>query len=132
MISLKGEAKEIEPVHYAYSNYLGSGIYRTTGQDVTLLNLPFSVELGQEGQTSYSLRLPVSLGFFDFNFDDIPELELPDKVGTFTFTPGISAHAYSTKNEQLGTEYKDNFVRILPDFNTLMVLTSPLLFSGIA
>ena len=100
LISLKGEAKEIEPVHYAYSNYLGSGIYRTTGQDVTLLNLPFSVELGQEGQTSYSLRLPVSLGFFDFNFDDIPELELPDKVGTFTFTPGI----------QFNYQYTDNLV----------------------
>lgn len=83
------DSKEIEPVHYAYSNYLGSGIYRTTGQDVTLLNLPFSVELGHEGKTSYNLRLPVSVGFFDFNFDDIPELEFPDSVGTFTFTPGI-------------------------------------------
>ncbi|MDY7395824.1 TonB-dependent receptor [Aureibaculum sp. 2210JD6-5] len=44
------------------------------------------------------------------------------KTGIFTFTPGISAHTYSTKNEQLGTEYKDNFFRILPDFNTRIQL----------
>jgi len=94
------KAKEIEPVHYAYSNYLGSGIYHTTGQDVTLINLPFSIELGQEGKTTYSLRLPVSVGFFDFNFEDIPELDLPDSVGTFTFTPGI----------QFNYQYTDNLV----------------------
>ncbi|WP_417200491.1 carboxypeptidase regulatory-like domain-containing protein [Bizionia sp.] len=40
------------------------------------------------------------------------------KAGIFTFTPGLSAHAYSAKNEQFGVEYKDNFFRVLPDFNT--------------
>ena len=44
------------------------------------------------------------------------------KTGIFTFTPGISAHTYSTKNEQLGVEYKDNFFRFLPDFNTRIQL----------
>lgn len=87
-------------MHYAYSNYLGSGIYQTSGQSVTLVNLPFSVELGKEKQTTYSLRLPVSIGFFNFNFDDIPELNFPDGVGTFTFTPGI----------QLNYQYTDNLV----------------------
>lgn len=91
-------AKDIEPVHYAYSNYLGSGIYKTTGQNVTLLNLPFSVELGKEEQTTYSLRLPVSFGFFNFNFDNIPELDLPDGIGTFTFTPGIQLNYQYTNN----------------------------------
>jgi len=99
-LNTKIVAKELEPVHYAYSNYLGSGIYQTTGQDVTLISLPFSVELGQEGKTTYSLRLPVSVGFFDFDFEDIPDLELPDSVGTFTFTPGI----------QFNYQYKDDLV----------------------
>jgi hypothetical protein len=94
------KAKEIEPVHYAYSNYLGSGIYHTTGQDATLISLPFLVELGHEGKTTYSLRLPLSLGFFDFSFGDIPELELPNSVGTFTFTPGI----------QFNYQYTDNLI----------------------
>jgi len=44
------------------------------------------------------------------------------KTGIFTFTPGISAHTYSTKNEQLGANYKDSFFRFLPDFNTRIQL----------
>lgn len=44
------------------------------------------------------------------------------KTGIFTITPGVSAHAYSSKNTQLGTEYKDNFFKLLPDFNLRMQL----------
>ncbi|MBL4822076.1 MAG: hypothetical protein JKX90_00945 [Colwellia sp.] len=95
---LPSQAKDIEPVHYAYSNYLGSGVYHTTGQDVTLINLPFSLALGKEGAITYGLRLPVSLGFFDFSFEDIPDLDLPDSVGTFSFTPGIQFNYQYTKN----------------------------------
>ncbi len=40
------------------------------------------------------------------------------KAGIFTFTPGLSAHAYSAKNEQFGVSYTDDFFRVLPDFNT--------------
>jgi hypothetical protein len=84
------DAQEIEPVHYAYANYLGSGIYRTTGQNASLISMPFSYELGHKDKTSYSLRLPVSVGFFNFDISDIPDLEFPDEVGTVTFTPGIA------------------------------------------
>ncbi len=80
---------ELEAVHYAFANYLGNGIYRTSNQKVTLINLPFSYEIDTIGKFTYGLRLPVSFGFFNFNFDDIPELELPNSVGTMTFTPGI-------------------------------------------
>jgi len=37
-------------------------------------------------------------------------------TGKFTFTPGVSLHTYALNNEQLGTSYKQNFSRILPDF----------------
>ncbi|MDN3678041.1 carboxypeptidase-like regulatory domain-containing protein [Flavobacterium paronense] len=39
--------------------------------------------------------------------------------GKFTFTPGISAHNYSMDNQQLGTDYKLNFTRLLPDLFVL-------------
>ncbi|KGJ86568.1 hypothetical protein [Colwellia psychrerythraea] len=84
------KAQEIEPVHYAYANYLGSGIYRTTGQHASLISMPFSYEIGQKGKTTYGLRLPVSVGFFDFGLADLPDLEFPDEVGTVTFTPGLA------------------------------------------
>ena len=43
-------------------------------------------------------------------------------TGKFTFTPGVSAHAYHAKNTQFGTSYTDNFFRLLPDFNTRIQL----------
>ncbi|WNH09037.1 carboxypeptidase regulatory-like domain-containing protein [Thalassobellus suaedae] len=44
------------------------------------------------------------------------------KSGIFTFTPGVSAHAYSVKNTQFNTIVTDNFFRLLPDFNMRMQL----------
>ena len=89
IVASSAEAEEVDVVHYAYANYLGSGVYRTTGQNASLIGLPFSYDLGKTGKTSYELRLPVSVGFFDFELADLPNLELPDEVGTVTFTPGI-------------------------------------------
>jgi len=36
--------------------------------------------------------------------------------GKFTFTPGVSLHAYDMTNVQLGTSSNQNFFRVLPDF----------------
>ncbi len=44
------------------------------------------------------------------------------KSGKFTVTPGFSAHAYGNKNVQFNQENKDNFFRILPDFETRIQL----------
>ncbi|MEO1030225.1 MAG: TonB-dependent receptor [Bacteroidota bacterium] len=38
------------------------------------------------------------------------------KTGKFTFTPGVSFHAYSNQNTQNGETFKDNFFDVLPDF----------------
>ncbi|WP_136483011.1 TonB-dependent receptor [Cognatitamlana onchidii] len=40
------------------------------------------------------------------------------RLGKFTFTPGLSAHAYGNSNNQLGETFTDNFFRLLPDFET--------------
>ncbi len=44
------------------------------------------------------------------------------KVGIFTFTPGFSAHSYTTKNTQFNAGTKNSFARVLPDFNTRIQL----------
>lgn len=59
----------------------------------------------------------------DYNFTDLyMGVHYRLKTGIFTFTPGLSAHAYSTKNTQYGDTYEDNFFRVLPDFNMIMQL----------
>lgn len=40
-------------------------------------------------------------------------------TGKFTITPGVSFHTYAMNNQQLGSDYKQSFTRILPDFFAL-------------
>ena len=79
-------------MHYAFANYLGSGIYGSTGNTAAVVNIPLSFDLNQDNASSLKLRLPVSVGFANYQWDQIPELELPDTVGTMTITPGIEYH----------------------------------------
>ncbi|TJY36954.1 TonB-dependent receptor [Pontimicrobium aquaticum] len=59
----------------------------------------------------------------DYSFSDVYlAVHYRLKSGIFTFTPGVSAHAYSTRNNQFGIETTDNFFRVLPDFNMRMQL----------
>lgn len=56
-----------------------------------------------------------------YNFTDtFLGLHYKIKSGKFTFTPGITAHAYSVKNTQSDSEFKDTFTRFLPDTNILV------------
>ncbi|MEY8869576.1 carboxypeptidase regulatory-like domain-containing protein [Meridianimaribacter flavus] len=56
----------------------------------------------------------------EYNFSDIYlGVHYRLKSGKFTFTPGLSLHAYSNKNTQAGeTLFDDNFFMVLPDFET--------------
>jgi hypothetical protein len=59
----------------------------------------------------------------DYRFSDVYlGIHYRAKSGIFTFTPGLSAHAYSSKNKQFGVNYEDNFFRVLPDLNIRMQL----------
>jgi hypothetical protein len=56
----------------------------------------------------------------NYNFDDV-FLGFHYKIltGKFTLTPGFSVHSYAMKNTQLGTDYSQNFTKVLPDFFAL-------------
>ncbi|PWI29418.1 TonB-dependent receptor [Flavobacteriaceae bacterium LYZ1037] len=58
-----------------------------------------------------------------YNFTDLYlGVHYTVKLGKFTLTPGFSAHAYNVNNTQFGDKYKDNFFRILPDFDARIQL----------
>ena len=82
------EQKSLTP-HYAFSNYFGSGLYSSSGQELTVFNLPFDYEPEQESRYKYRYRLPISIGFYDYNFDDVENIELPNDVASITLTAGI-------------------------------------------
>lgn len=52
---------------------------------------------------------------YDFN-DTFLGLHYKILTGKFTFTPGVSFHSYDMTNQQLGSNYTQNFYRVLPDF----------------
>ena len=55
----------------------------------------------------------------EYNFSDVYlGVNYRVKMGKFTLTPGFSLHSYGNKNSQFGEAFKDNFFRILPDFET--------------
>ena len=54
-----------------------------------------------------------------YNFSDVYVATRYNlRSGKFTFRPGLSLHAYGNKNTQFGEVYRDNFFRILPEFET--------------
>ncbi len=58
-----------------------------------------------------------------YNFNDaFIGLHYKFLTGKFTFTPGVTLHAYNMDNLQLATSFKQNFNRILPDFYALYQL----------
>ncbi len=55
----------------------------------------------------------------EYNFSDLYlGVHYRLKKGKFTITPGFSVHAYGNRNIQFGETFKDNFFRLLPDFET--------------
>ena len=55
----------------------------------------------------------------DYNFSDVYlGVHYTLKTGKFTITPGFSLHAYGNKNTQFGETFKNNFFKLLPDFET--------------
>ena len=44
------------------------------------------------------------------------------RTGKFTFTPGFSVHAYGNNNTQFQETFTDNFIKLLPDFETRIQL----------
>ena len=93
-LTVKVQAAQTDPAttitpHYAFSNYFGAGLYSSSGQELTVINLPLTYEPEQKGAYKYRFRFPVSVGFYNFGFDDISDIELPDSVSTLTLTAGI-------------------------------------------
>ncbi len=55
----------------------------------------------------------------EYNFSDIYlGFNYRVKTGKLTITPGFSVHSYGNKNSQFDKVFKENFFRILPEFET--------------
>ena len=86
------------PANYAFSYYIGNGVYSAAKKNITLLNMPFAYTDEQYSENPYTVRLPISLDYYNFYFNDIDGVDLPDNMATAFFVLGIEWH--SPINEQ--------------------------------
>lgn len=77
--------------NFSFASQLGSGIYSVNGRTVQIYRLPFSWEISKPGedQTGVSLLMPITLGFYDFKFQDVLETQLPQSIDTLSVEPGV-------------------------------------------
>ena len=102
---------------YYYMLTPKSNINVTLGNTYSNQNFNSSIFQVLDNETVNNLDNSANTNDVNYNFNDI-FLGLHYKIlsGKFTFTPGVSLHAYKMENEQLGTSNKQSFYRALPDF----------------
>lgn len=109
---------------FAFSSYLGTGFYTTSGQNVFVLQAPFEHIIKQHTTTDpgWVLKLPITIGLI--NFDNILIEELPglNDVGTITFLPGLEYQYPITENWMI-TPFADyGFARELDATSNVLII----------
>jgi hypothetical protein len=103
-------------VDYFYMLTPKSNINVTLGNTYSYQNFNSNMYQILDNNDINELDNPVNQNDVNYNFNDA-FLGLHYKIltGKFTFTPGVSIHTYNMTNQQLGTDFSQNFSRILPD-----------------
>jgi len=105
---------------YYYMLTPKSNINVTLGNTYSYQSFDSSIYQMLDNGTKNNLTDASNTNRVNYNFNDA-FLGLHYKIltGKFTFTPGVSLHAYNMTNSQLGTDFSQNFFRVLPDFLAL-------------
>lgn len=93
-------AQEQLAPHFAFSTYFGSGIYSSSGNDVTVFNIPliFDPDWHEvESLEEVRLRVPVSLGLANFSYDEIEETRPLEDASTITIAVGLEKDYWNNK-----------------------------------
>jgi hypothetical protein len=103
-------------IDYYYMLTPKSNINITLGNTYSYQSFNSNMYQILDNQTVNELDDSVNKNDVNYNFNDA-FLGLHYKIltGKFTFTPGVSIHTYNMTNTQLGTDYSQNFSRVLPD-----------------
>jgi hypothetical protein len=97
----QAKAEEALEPHYAFSNYFGSGIYSSSGNDVMVFNIPllFEPDWGDiDSLEDVRLRVPLSVGLANFSYDDIGDTRPVQDASTITIGVGLEKDYWSSKS----------------------------------
>ena len=105
---------------YYYMLTPKSNINVTLGNTYSYQNFDSSIYQILDNGTTNNLNDVSNTNNVNYAFNDaFVGLHYKILTGKFTVTPGLSAHSYSMNNEQLGSNYKQSFGRVLPDLYVL-------------
>jgi hypothetical protein len=121
--SVAAEESAFGLTNFAFASYLGTGFYTTTGQKVFVLQLPFEHVIREKTSTQdgWVLKLPITIGFI--NFDDLQIEELPNlnDVSTITFLPGLEYQHPLTINWTIIPFVDYGFARDLSNSSNVLI-----------
>ena len=134
LISMAGPAQAADDdgsfglTSFAFASYLGTGFYTTSGQNVFVLQMPFEhiIKEKTETEAGWKLKLPITVGFINFenlNSEELPEL---NDVGTITFLPGLAYQYPVTRNWTLTPFVDYGFARELAYTSNILIIGSGL------
>lgn len=112
LAAASAQAQQVQPrfvqereelVNWYYATTFGTSIYTSGDRTVAVLQLPLSYTLREPQEDRWGLRitLPVSVGFYDYRFDDIFNQGLPEGLNTFSFVPGLELEKKITSRWRL-------------------------------
>lgn len=86
---LSGDEQNV--VNFAFATQLGSGVYSVSGRTLQIYRLPFRYDLKSADEAGFEavLKLPVTLGFYDFELQDVADGDIPTDVDALSFVPGL-------------------------------------------
>jgi hypothetical protein len=92
-----------ELANWYYAATFGTGVYTAGDRTVAVLQLPLSYTLREPEEDRWGLRitLPVSVGFYDYQFDEILSEGLPNAFSTLSFVPGLELEKQITSRWRL-------------------------------
>lgn len=92
-----------ELINWYYAATFGTGVYTSGDRTVAVLQLPLSHTLREPEEDRWGLRitLPVSVGFYDYHFDDFFDQGFPETLNTMSFVPGIELEKQLTRRWRL-------------------------------
>ncbi|KZY72627.1 hypothetical protein A3750_09775 [Oleiphilus sp. HI0079] len=98
------KAEEQLAPHFAFSTYFGSGIYSSSGNDVTVFNIPLVFDPDWDDidyLEDVHLRIPISVGLANFAYDEIEETRPLEDASTITVALGLEKDYWDSKKLKL-------------------------------
>jgi hypothetical protein len=81
---------EAQLAHFAFASQLGSGVYSVSGRTIQIYRLPLGWAVAEPSgrRPGLRLKLPATIGLYDFKARDVIESGLPDQLDTLTLALG--------------------------------------------